>query len=82
MAPGRAAQVGLWLLPVYGILLGLSTLTHQPPISDFDAYARYITTGVFLASHLGASILVRRSLSWVSLLSLPTSLLVVPLDSP
>ena len=57
MAPGRAARVGLWLLPVYGVLLGLSTLSHQPPISDFDAYARYITTGVFLASHLGASIL-------------------------
>lgn len=57
MAPGRAARVGLWLLPVYGVLLGLSTLTHQPSISDFDAYARYITTGVFLASHLGASIL-------------------------
>jgi hypothetical protein len=52
----RAARIGLWLLPVYGILLGLSTLTHQPPIEDFDAYARYITTDVFLVSHLGASI--------------------------
>jgi hypothetical protein len=35
----------------------LSTLTHQPSIDDFDAYARYITTDVFLISHLGASIL-------------------------
>jgi len=52
----RAARIGLWLLPVYGILLGLSTLTHQPPIEDFDAYARYVTTDVFLVSHLGASI--------------------------
>jgi hypothetical protein len=57
MPPGRAARIGLWLLPVYGFLLGLSTLTHQPPVSDFDAYARYITTDVFLVSHLGASIL-------------------------
>jgi hypothetical protein len=55
--PGRAAQIGLWLLPAYGLLLGLSTLTHQPPVADFDAYARYITTEVFLISHLGASIL-------------------------
>lgn len=52
----RAARAGLWALPGYGVLLGLSTLTHQPPITDFDAYARYITTDVFLISHLGASI--------------------------
>jgi hypothetical protein len=57
ISPGRAARIGLWLLPAYGILLGLSTLTHQPPVADFDAYARYITTDVFLISHLGASIL-------------------------
>ena len=57
MPPGRAARIGLWLLPAYGMLLGLSTLTHQPPVADFDAYARYITTDVFLVSHLGASIL-------------------------
>jgi hypothetical protein len=57
MPPGRAARIGLWLLPAYGILLGLSTLTHQPPVADFDGYARYITTDVFLVSHLGASIL-------------------------
>jgi hypothetical protein len=55
--PGRAARIDLWLLPAYGFLLGLSTLTHQPPVADFDAYARYVTTDVFLVSHLGASIL-------------------------
>ncbi|MGY1604426.1 hypothetical protein [Geodermatophilus sp. SYSU D00815] len=49
--------MGLWALPLHGVLLGLSTLTHQPPVGDFDAYARYTTTGVFLLSHLGASIL-------------------------
>jgi hypothetical protein len=52
----RAARAGLWLLPVYGALLGLSTLTHQPPVDQFDDYARYITTDVFLVSHLGASV--------------------------
>ena len=57
MPPGRAARIGLWLLPAYGLLLGLSTLTHQPPVADFDAYARYVTTDVFLVSHLAASIM-------------------------
>ena len=51
-----AARIGLWALPAYGVLLGLSTVTHQPAVDDFDAYARYVTTGVFLVSHLGASI--------------------------
>ena len=53
---GRAARIGLWSLPLYAVLLGLSTVTHQPPVADFDAYARYITTDIFLVSHLGASI--------------------------
>ena len=53
---GRAARIGLWALPLYGLLLGLSTLTHQPSVDDFDAYARYVTTDEFLVSHLTASI--------------------------
>jgi len=53
---GRAARIGLWSLPLYGVLLGLSTITHQPSVTEFDAYARYVTTDVFLVSHLGASI--------------------------
>ncbi|MFC5175152.1 hypothetical protein [Nocardioides taihuensis] len=48
----------LWLLPVHATLLGLSTLTHQPdPTTDFAGYADYVTTDLFLVSHLGASIL-------------------------
>ncbi|MBG0568357.1 hypothetical protein [Actinoplanes aureus] len=53
----RAARAGLWALPAYGLLLGLSTVTHQPSTDDFDAYARYVTTDIFLVSHLGASVL-------------------------
>jgi hypothetical protein len=53
----RFARIGLWLIPVYGALLALSTLTHQPDYdTDFQSYAEYITTDRFLASHLGASI--------------------------
>lgn len=54
----RTVRAAVWLLPVYAVLLTLGTLTHQPdPKTEFDAYARYVTTGPFLASHLGASIL-------------------------
>jgi hypothetical protein len=53
----RFARLGLWLLPVYGVLLALSTLTQQPDYdTDFQGYAEYITTDRFLVSHLGASI--------------------------
>jgi hypothetical protein len=27
-----AVRAGLWSLPVYGMLLGLSTVTHQPRV--------------------------------------------------
>jgi len=51
------ARVGLWLLPAYGVLLAGSTLTHQPDYTtDFAGYADYVTTDVFLVSHLVASI--------------------------
>jgi hypothetical protein len=48
---------GIWLLPVWGVLLTLSTLTHQPDYTtDFAGYAEYVTTTTFLVSHLVASI--------------------------
>jgi hypothetical protein len=53
----RFARAGLWLLPVYGVLLALSTLSQQPDYdTDFRGYAEYVTTDRFLISHLGASI--------------------------
>ena len=56
--PGaRFARIGLWLIPVYGALLAVGTITHQPDYdTDFQGYAEYITTDRFLVSHLGASI--------------------------
>jgi hypothetical protein len=54
----RAARRGVWALPVYSILLAAGTVTHQPdPKTDFAGYARFVTTGHFLLSHLVASIL-------------------------
>ena len=51
------AQAGVWLLPVYGAMLALSTLSHQPSYrTDFPGYARYVTGENFLASHLVLSI--------------------------
>lgn len=50
-------RLALWALPVYGVLLAVSTITHQPDYqTDFPAYARYVTTPQFLLSHLVASI--------------------------
>jgi hypothetical protein len=55
---GRWARWGIWLLPVYALLLALSTVTHQPDYNaNFASYAEFVTTGGFLASHLVASIL-------------------------
>ena len=56
--PGaRFARIGLWLIPLYGALLAVGTITHQPDYdTDFQGYAEYITPDRFLVSHLGASI--------------------------
>lgn len=54
----QAARRGLVALPVWAVLLGVGTLSHQPDYrTDFPGYARYVVTGRFLASHLVASIL-------------------------
>lgn len=51
------ARRALWLLPVWAALLFFSTLTHQPdPQTDFAGFAAYITTDIFLVSHLVGSI--------------------------
>jgi hypothetical protein len=50
-------KAGVWALPVYGLLTLWATLTHQPdPTTDFEAYARYVTTSTYLAQHLVGSI--------------------------
>jgi hypothetical protein len=54
----NATRLGVVAVPVYGLLVFLSTLSHQPdPGSDFHAYAEYVTTSSFLVSHLVGSIL-------------------------
>ena len=51
------ARAAVWALPAYGVLLAVSTITQQPDYrTDFPAYAAYVTTTTFLASHLVASI--------------------------
>lgn len=54
---GTWALTAVWALPVYGVLLAAGTITQQPDYrTDFAAYADYITTSTFLASHVIASI--------------------------
>jgi hypothetical protein len=51
-------RLGVVAIPVYGLLVFLSTLSHQPDYrTDFHAYAEYVTTTSFLVSHLIGSIL-------------------------
>ena len=53
----RWVRAGVWLLPVWGLFLAASTVTHQPDYkTDFEDYADYITTAWFLVSHLVFSI--------------------------
>jgi hypothetical protein len=53
----RLAALGVWLLPLHALLLAISTLTHEPDhAEDFEAWSRYVTTDVFVVSHVGASI--------------------------
>ena len=53
----RWARRWSWALPAWAVLLGVSTLTHQPdPADDFGSYAAYVTTASFRLSHLVASI--------------------------
>ena len=53
----RWVAVALWLLPLYALLLALSTLTHEPDhVADFGAWAEFVTTGIFRVSHVAASI--------------------------
>jgi hypothetical protein len=53
----RWIRVGVWCLPLYGLLTFVATLTHQPdPSADFRRYSEYLITDSFLAGHLLGSI--------------------------
>jgi hypothetical protein len=53
----NSTRLGVLAIPVYGLLVFLSTLSHQPDYrTDFHAYAEYVTTSSFLVSHLVGSI--------------------------
>jgi hypothetical protein len=54
----NSTRLGVVAIPVYGLLVFLSTLSHQPDYrTDFPAYAEYVSTTSFLVSHLVGSIL-------------------------
>jgi hypothetical protein len=53
----RWIQIGMMAIPVYGLLTGWATLTHQPDAqTDFASYAQYISTPEFFAHHIIGSI--------------------------
>ena len=55
---GGWIRVGVWTLPVYGLLTFWATLTHEPDRqNEVEAYARFLSTTDYLAKHLLGSIL-------------------------
>jgi hypothetical protein len=55
---GGWIRVGVWTLPVYGLLTLWATLTHEPDRqNEVEAYARFLSTTDYLAKHLLGSIL-------------------------
>jgi hypothetical protein len=57
-APARAwTKVGVAALPLYGLLLANATLTPEPDQTvDPEAWARFVTSGSYLAGHVSANI--------------------------
>lgn len=54
----RIVSAGLWLIPLYALLLASSTLTHEPDhTTDFSSWSQYVTTDRFVVSHVVASVL-------------------------
>ncbi len=55
---GGWIRIGVWALPVYGLLTLWATFTHEPDRqNEVEAYARYISSTTYLAQHLLGSIL-------------------------
>lgn len=55
---GAWVRTGLLALPLYGLLTLWTTFIHQPnPNTNFEAYARYVSTTNYLVDHLFGSIL-------------------------
>ncbi len=55
---GGWIRIGVWALPVYGLLTFWATFTHEPDRqNEVEAYARFISTNSYLAHHLLGSIL-------------------------
>lgn len=54
----RWIGIGLLGLPLYGALTFLSSLNPQPdPNTQYDAWARHVTTDFYVLEHLFASLL-------------------------
>jgi hypothetical protein len=55
---GAWIRIGVWALPVYGLLTFWATFTHEPDRhNQVEAYARYVSSGTYLLQHLLGSIL-------------------------
>jgi len=54
----NSIRIGLWALPLYGLLTFWSSLDPQPdPNTHYEAWSRYVTTTHYVLTHLFGSIL-------------------------
>jgi hypothetical protein len=50
---GAWIRIGVWALPVYGLLTFWTTLDPQPdPTKHYEAWARYVTTNHYVLTHV------------------------------
>src|SRR5215213_4068366 len=50
---GGWIRIGVWALPVYGLLTFWTTLDPQPdPTKHYEAWARYVTTNHYVLAHV------------------------------
>lgn len=53
----RLIQVGLWALPVYGLLIAFTTLRPQPDqVSDPAGWASFVSSPSYLAGHVAGNV--------------------------
>ena len=55
--PGAWTRVGLAALPLYGLILGFTTLKPQPDqVADPDGWARFVSSTSYLVEHIASSV--------------------------
>ena len=56
--PAGWIRVGVWLVPAYGLLIGLGTLRPQPDqVSETELWASFVSSPTYLLEHLAVNVI-------------------------